>query len=158
LNAGADSANRRFVNHQSIACLLLAAFCGLQGTATAVIDLSRTHATHPGWLGHARFHVVWQTATVLALSVFEIALVLAPDPGRKLRFYLAAILASAPMFGFFTALFARKLYDGTLSDPGGIPPWTVYVRSKQFHIDLNVMTEILGLLSLAAIVVIYRFV
>jgi hypothetical protein len=144
------------VNHQSIACVLLAAFCGLQGTATALIDLNRTHATHPGWLGHARFHLVWQTATLGLLSVFEIALVLTPGPAAKLRFYLAAILAGAPMLGFFVALFARKLYNGTSSDPGGIPPWTVYVRRTQFRIDLNVVTELLGLLSLAAIVAIYR--
>jgi hypothetical protein len=150
------NASRRFVNHQSIACVLLAAFCGLQGTATAVIDLNRTHATHSGWLGHARFHVVWQTATLAVLSVLEIALVLAPGPATTLRFYLTAILAGAPLLGFFTALFARKLYNGTLSDPGGIPPWTVFVRGKQFRIDLNAVMEILGLLSLAAIVAIYR--
>lgn len=144
------------MNHQSVACVLLAAFCGLQGTATAVIDLNRTHATHPGWIGHARFHVVWQTTNLTVLSIFEIALILATGPAATLRFYVAAALAGAPILGFFTALFARRFYDGTLFDPGGIPPWAVCVRGKQFQVDLNVATEILGLLSLAAIVAIYR--
>jgi hypothetical protein len=121
-----------------------------------VIDLNRTHATHPGWLGHARFHVVWQTANLAALSIFEIALILVPGPALKQRFYAAAILAAVPMLGFFMALFARRLYGGTLSDPGGMPPWTVRTRGRQLRIDLNVVAEILGLLSLAVIVALYR--
>src|SRR5436305_389693 len=115
--------------------------------ATAVLDLNRTHATHPDWLGHARFHVVWQTATVAALSIFEIVLVLVPGPQMEQRFYLAALLACVPMLGFFTALLTRRLYKGTLSDPGGIPPWTVQVRGRQLRIDLNLVAEIAGLLS-----------
>src|ERR1700736_2148177 len=71
---------RSAVDHQLIARVLLATFCGLQGTATAAIDLSRTHAKHPAWPGHARFHVVWQTANVLVLSVFEIALISMSGP------------------------------------------------------------------------------
>ncbi len=72
------------------------------------------------------------------------------------RFYIAAILAGVPMMGFFVAVFARRLYGGTLSDPQGIPPWIVRLYGTQFHIELNVVTEIVGLLSLAAIVAFYR--
>jgi len=144
------------VDHQLIARVLLAIFCGLQGIATAAIDLGRTHARHPGWLGHARFHVTWQTANVLILSVFEIALISRKDPLMNYRFDTAAALAGAPILGFFLALFARRLYGATLSDPGGMPSWVVRVRGKQFHIDRNVLTEILGLASLAVIVELYR--
>jgi hypothetical protein len=144
------------VDHQAIARALLAVFCATQGIATVVIDLSRTHATHPGWLGHARFHVVWQTANLAALSIVEIALILVRGPSVTERFYLAAVLAGVPILGFFAALFARNLYRGTLSDPGGIPPRIVNIRGRQLLADLNVVTEILGLLSLAAIVAIYR--
>jgi len=144
------------VDHHSIARDLLAVFCGLQGIGTVAIDLNRTHATHPGWLGHARFHVVWQTSTVVALSIFEIALVLVRGPSMSQRFYTAAILAGAPMLGFFVALLTKRLYGGAISDPQGIPPWIVRLRKTQFCIDLNVVTEIVGLLSLAAIVAIYH--
>ena len=144
------------MNHHSIARVLLAVFCGLQGLATVVIDLNRTHATHPKWIGHARFHVVWQTSTLAALSVFEIALVLVHGPSVTPRFYITATLACAPMLGFFTAVFARRLYGGTLSDPQGMPPWIVRVGAKPMRIDLNLVTEIAGLLALAAIIAIYR--
>ncbi len=144
------------MDHHQIARALLAMFCGLQGAATAVIDLSRTHATHPGWLGHARFHVVWQTANIVLLSLFEIALILVPGPFLTCRFGIAVILAAAPILGFFLALFTRRLYGGTLSDPGGMLPWIVRVLGTQLQIDLNVVTELLALASLAAIAALYR--
>jgi len=143
------------MDHQSIARGLLASLCGLQGAATAVIDLNWTHATHPGWLGHARFHMVWQTTNVVALSLFEIALVLVRGPFMPQRFYIAALLAGLPMIGFFAALLTRKLYGGTLSDLQGMPPWIVRIRGRQFRVDLNLVAEIVGLTSLAAIVAIY---
>ena len=48
------------MTHQTVARVLLAALCGLQGLATPAIDLNRTHATNFLWPGHARFHIVWQ--------------------------------------------------------------------------------------------------
>lgn len=144
------------MDHQLIARVLLALFCGMQGIATAIIDLSRTHATHPGWLGHARFHVVWQTCTVLALSIIEIALLIARGPQPALRFYLAATLAFAPMLAFFLALCARRLYAGTLTDPKGMPPMIIRINGVQREIDLNIAAEVIGVMSLVAIVQIFR--
>jgi hypothetical protein len=144
------------MDHQSIARVLLASLCGLQGAATAAIDLNRTHAMHPGWLAHARFHVVWQTANVVFLSLFEMALVLVQGPFMQQRFYIAALLASAPMMGFFAALFTRRLYGGALSDPQGMPAWIVGIQGRQLRIDLNVVAEIMGLMSLGGIIAIYR--
>lgn len=145
------------MDHHSLARVLLALLCALQGAGTALIDLNRTHATHPGWMGHARFHLVWQTATILLLSLIEIALVVMPGPMMNKRFYIAAVLAGAPMLGFFAALSAHRLYHGTLSDPGGIPPVVWRVRGAQLKIDLNVVTEIAGAISLSAIIVIYNW-
>ena len=144
------------MDHTIIARAMLAVFCGLQGAATAVIDLGRTHATHPGWLGHARFHVVWQTVNVVLLSLFEIALVLVPGPFPTLRFEIAVILCGAPVLGFFIALLTRRLYGGTLSDPHGMSPWVVRVLGTQHQIDLNVVTEMVALASLASIAALYR--
>jgi hypothetical protein len=145
------------VDHHSLARVFLVLVCGLQGAGTALIDLNKTHATHPGWMGHARFHVVWQTSTVITLSLIEIALVVMPGPNMSERFYVAAALAVAPMLGFFAALVTRGRYRGTLSDPGGISPVLWQVRGSQLRIDLNVVAEFAAAISLAAIVVIYRW-
>lgn len=141
---------------QSIARILLAVFCGIQGLATIVMDLNRTHAAHPQWLGHARFHVVWQTGTVAALAILEIVLLFYPGPLPSERFYLAALLACIPMIGFFAALAARHFYGGTLSDPGGIPPVRFSWRGRQIRVDMNLVAEIAGVITVAIIVGLYH--
>ena len=144
------------MTNQVIARGLLAALCCLQGLATLIIDLNRTHATNPEWPGHARFHLVWQTAAFAWLAVIEVLLVLAAGPLQDQRFYLAAILAGVPMLGFFAAFITRGLYKGTLSDPNGMPHLRITVRGSILRIDLNLVAEICGLLALAAIVAIYK--
>jgi hypothetical protein len=119
------------------------------------MDLNRTHASHPQWLGHARFHVVWQTSTAVALAMVEVALLCCAGPLESARFYLAAVLAAAPMIGFFAALFARRLYGGTLSDPGGIPPARFGFRGREIRVDMNLVAEIAGIVTVAAIVALY---
>ena len=79
-------------------CILLARIslsflCAIQGMATLAIDLNRTHAANPAWTGHARFHVVWQSASVALLSVLELALIWMRGPYREGGFYLASLLA-----------------------------------------------------------------
>lgn len=141
---------------QAIARGLLAAFCCLQGLATLVIDLNRTHATNPEWPGHARFHLVWQAAVFAWLALLEVVLVLAAGPYQEQRFYLAAILAGIPMLGFFAAFVGRSLYKGALSDPNGMPPAIIKVRGSNLHIDFNLVAEVGGVLVLAAIIALYR--
>ena len=87
----------------------------------------------------------------------EIALVLVRGPWEEQRFCLAAAFASAPMLGFFAALAARRLYHGTLTDPQGMRPWIVRLRGAQLAIDLNLVAEIAGVVSLVAIVSIDRW-
>ena len=144
------------MTNQAIACGLLAALCCLQGLATLVIDLNRTHATNPEWPGHARFHLVWQASAFAWLAPLEVVLILAAGPFQEQRFYLAAILAGIPMIGFFTAFIGRGMYRGTLSDPTGMPPATIVVRSSVFRIDLNLVAEACGAVALTAIVALYR--
>lgn len=135
---------------------MLAAFCAIQGVATIALDLNRTHAAHPQWLGHARFHVVWQTGTTAALAIVEVWLLSFNSLHDSERFYLAALLASLPIFGFFAALLSRRLYGGTLSDPGGIPPLDIRVRGRRMRVDMNLVAEIAGALTVATLVVIFR--
>jgi hypothetical protein len=145
------------MNLQSTARILLGIFCLTQGLATVVLDLNRTHAGHPQWLGHARFHVVWQTVTAMVLAIVEVWLVWSHGPLASERFYVTAILASAPMAGFFVALVSRHVYGGTLSDPGGIPPLRIQLRGREMQLDMNLVAEIAGVIAVAGLVELYRF-
>jgi hypothetical protein len=145
------------MNLQSTARILLGIFCLIQGLATVILDLNRTHAAHPQWLGHARFHVVWQTVTAMVLAIVEVWLVWSRGPLISERFYVTAILASAPMAGFFGALVSRHVYGGTLSDPGGIPPVHIKLRGREMQVDMNLVAEIAGVITVAGLVGLYRF-
>src|SRR4051812_44742307 len=142
---------------QSTARILLGIFCLIQGLATVILDLNRTHAAHPQWLGHARFHVVWQTVTAVVLAIVEVWLVWSRGPLVSERFYVTAILASAPMAGFFGALVSRHVYGGTLSDPGGIPPVRINLRGREMQVDMNLAASIAGVITVAVIVGLYHF-
>jgi len=143
-------------DHRFVAAVLLSALCGIQGLATLAIDLNRTHATHPQWPGHARFHVVWQTMSVALLSVLELCLIWWHGPFREQRFYLAAALASVPCFGFLLAFLARRLYNGTLSDAGGTPPARIAIAGRSLSVDLNLAAVAAALLLLVVILEIHR--
>jgi hypothetical protein len=143
------------LTYQQLACELLAAFCALQAVGTITLDMNRTHAANPLWLHHARFHVVWQAATTVALACVELALLLAFGPVTARRFYLVLVLAALPAFGFFVALVTRTAYGGTLSDPNGIPPLRLQRGSSVFRIDLSLVAELVAILVLAAILFLY---
>ena len=72
------------------------------------------------------------------------------------RFYLAALLASLPIFGFFAAMSTRAMYGGALSDPAGIPPLNLMILGRSRRIDLNLVAEILGVALVAILVILYR--
>jgi hypothetical protein len=145
------------VTHMAIARGMLAVLCGMQGAGTLAIDLNRTHATNPIWPKHARFHLVWQAMSYAALSLLEIVLILVPGPIQVERFYLAATLACILMLSFLAAFVWRKTYGGALSDPNGIPPVKVVVRSSELHIDLNLMAELFALSMLVGIVALFKY-
>ncbi len=142
--------------HEAIARWLLALLCGAQGAATLAIDLNRTHATNPMWPKHARFHLVWQAISYGMLSLLEIALILTPGPFPEERFYLAALLASIPIFSCLAAFAWRRIYGGALSDPNGIPPAIVVVLGSELHIDLNLTAEVVALFMLLGILALFR--
>ncbi len=154
--AGAQDLQEAYVTHATIAQALLALLCGVQGAATLAIDLNRTHATNPEWTRHARFHLVWQAASYALLSFLEVTLVLAPGPLVEQRFYLAVILASMPMLGFFAAFFSRRVYGGALFDPNGIRPVRIELLGSSLNVDMNLAAEGMALLLLIAIVALFR--
>lgn len=98
-------------------------------------DLNKTHATNPLWIGHARFHVVWQVASYGGLGVLGVCLLWLPADADLVNAKLAAVLVTCTLGGFWSAVISRPLYGGSLADPNGIPP----VRIAGREADLNVV-------------------
>ncbi len=134
---------------------MVTALAAGQGLTPLLIDLSRTHATNPIWPGHARFHVVWQSFELTLVNALAIALIWWPGLVPGVRFYLAATLTALPMASFFIALFARKLYGGTMHDPNGVRPMPVRLGDKLFKVDMNAALVIVGTIVLVAAIYIF---
>ena len=126
-----------------------------QGIAPVLIDLNRTHATHPLWPGHARFHLVAQVVAGVATSAVEIALLWWPGPWQQERFMLAAFLSAAPLLGYVVAMLTRRMYRGTLSDPLGIPPVRIRTRKGVIEFEINIAVIAVAVIWLAVAVALY---
>jgi hypothetical protein len=120
---------------------------------TIKADLNKTHATNPAWTGHARFHVVWQILSYSGIGLIALYLIWAGGPLASQRLYLAAALGVAIYGAFFTAVFARALYKGTLYDENGYPSFKPPIGPAHWRWDVNVTVfTFLSALLLAAIV------
>ncbi len=138
-----------------IAQWMLTALAASQGIAPIAIDLNRTHATHPLWPGHARFHLVAQVVAGVVTSVAEIALLWWPGPWHRERFILAAGLSGAPLLGYVIAMLARRMYGGTLSDPQGIPPARIYLGGGVIEFESNIVVIAVAAAWLCVAVLLY---
>ena len=139
-----------------VADVLLGLLAFVQGVATLAIDLTRTHATHPDWPGHARFHVVWQVTNIALLTVLTEWLLWSPALPESLRFHLALAMTVIPMLGFLGALLFRGAYGGTLRDRGGVPPLVVGRGGTRREVDLNSVAVYVGLLTSAVLLAMHH--
>ncbi len=144
------------MDHQAVAKWALAGVCVVQGLATPLLDLNRTHATNPEWPRHARFHVVWQTFGVVLLSAVEMALIFGGWFGGDGGFYLAALLASLSPVAFLVTVMVRRMFGGKLSDANGIQPALLRLGGRVVRVDMNLVAAVVALVSVGVMVVIYR--
>jgi len=135
--------------------VLLLVFCAAQIVATPAIDFNRTHATHPLWTRHARFHLVWQIFSQCIFAAFAGWLAWHSGPGIGVRFYFAVAIVAIPLVGFLLATVTRSLYGGALYDPNGILPLRLTVLGKHIEVDGNLVVVVAGLMMLAGIVLVY---
>ena len=91
-----------------------------------IADFNKTHATHPDWPGHARFHVVWQVLGFYPSAMIALIILWAKIPNFHYPFQM--YLWMIYFFGFYgtflITMFSMKIFDGTLSDKGGRIPFT----------------------------------
>lgn len=100
-------------------------------------DFNATHATNPRWTGHARFHVVWQVSSYIALACVTLVILWIPGEAHELRVYLAASIALCVFLGFFAAVATRRLYRGELADENGHQPIRTSWLGRDIAVDLN---------------------
>ena len=92
------------------------------GFGPFITDMNKTHLTHPAWTGHARFHLLWASLSQLAISAIALWLIWREDVRSAGNCALAAVIGLCMTSGFFGALIFKRVFNGTLHDPKGIPP------------------------------------
>jgi len=145
------------VDHLQLARVALSTLCTLQGVATLAIHCNRSHATSPLWPGHARYHVVWQSATVALVSIVELSLIWSRGVWHHDGFYLASLLAATSPLGFMAAFLCRSAYDGTLFDPNGSPPVRLMILGQVRSIDMNFVVVATALIAVVGIDLLFHW-
>ena len=92
------------------------------GAGPFFVDMNRTHLLHPAWPGHARFHLLWASVSQLGIAGLALWMTWSPSVGSATGCFFAAIIGLLSTSGFWVALVLKRLYRGTLHDPGGIRP------------------------------------
>lgn len=102
------------------------------GVIPLLVDLSETHAFHPDWPPHARFHMVWLLGTNSSLAILALYLMWLSNLEAAIRMRIAAVIGLCVLGGFVISTLTRKLYGGALVDRvGGVPPF--------MGVDLNLL-------------------
>jgi hypothetical protein len=119
---------------------------------TIKADFNKTHATNPLWTPHARFHVVWQILSYSGVGLIALYLIWFDGSGVK-SLYVAAASSLAIYGAFFITVFSRPVYQGSLYDQNGYPPFQPPIGPKNWRWDPNVTVfTILSAILSAAIV------
>ena len=116
--------------------------------APPIVDLSRTHATNPLWVSHARFHVVWQVMITIGIGFLSIYLLWFSGIGQNASINLSFILGLIVLGSFLINVGVKNLYGGTFSDPNGVPP-----IFKNVDANLFFFTQALAILLTGYIIV-----
>lgn len=111
-------------------------------------DSDKTHLFNPEWVGHARFHLVWQLGMMLFGGIVTMSLIWLPDPLRPIHLYLAAALLASNLFGFWAAVLLVKWYKGII--------WVPLVHIKILGVDENVFVfSVLTLIFVVALALLF---
>jgi hypothetical protein len=138
---------------QTVARILLTLTALGYGLATIKADFNKTHATNPKWTPHARFHVVWQILSYSGIGLVALYLIWIDGPAVRERLYLASALGLAVYGAFFTTVFARPLFGGSLYDDNGYLPFKPPIGRQHWRWDVNVTAfTVLSAILLAGLI------
>jgi hypothetical protein len=115
----------------------------------AVRDLNASHALNPDWVGHARFHLVWQLAFMALSGVANLWLIWWRRPRDVRDLWLSVLWQSFNLGAFWVACLLAGAYGGAIT----LPDTHVYILG----IDENVVVfTILTVVLAAAAVLLAR--
>lgn len=119
----------------------------------AIFDSNATHMTNPTWVGHARFHVVWQVASYICFAAIALCLIWIPGEAAVGRMWLAAAMAASAYIGFFSAVMGCRFYGGAHYDPNGVVPVQISIlgRLRSFEVNITLFTIAAALLSIGVL-------
>jgi len=94
-------------------------------------DFNASHAWNPDWDGHARFHLVWQLATMGLSGLANLYLIWFRRPFEIRNLWLSAGWQATILTGFWTACVLTPVYEGRITMPN--------IHMYIFGIDENVV-------------------
>jgi hypothetical protein len=96
---------------------------------------------------------VWQILSYSGIGLIALYLIWIDGPAVRERLYLASALGLAVYGAFFTTVFARPLFGGTLYDDNGYLPFKPPIGRQHWRWDVNVTAfTILSAILLAGLI------
>ncbi len=125
---------------------ILLSICAFEFFGPCIRDSNKSHLFNPDWVGHARFHLMWQLGFMFYSGIATLGLIWLPNPLRPIHLYLAAGWLGGNLFGFWVAVVLVKWYRGLIFVPR--------IHKKILGIEENVFVfAILSLVFIAALAV-----
>ena len=107
-------------------------------------DFNASHAWNPDWDPHARFHLVWQLATMGLSGLATLYLLWFRRPLEVRNLWLSAGWQATILAGFWTSCLLTSVYGGRITMPN--------IHMYIFGIDENVVVfSVLSSLLAAAV-------
>lgn len=99
--------------------ILLTLSAIMYGIIPLFVDLNSTHAMNHEWVGHARFHVVWQILITFNLSLLSFYLTWNKKIDAALSLRLSFLVGLIVLGSFDLNGIIKNLYGGTFTDESG---------------------------------------